>query len=131
MPLGIPPRDRPAFIKFPQHTVRDAGPEQVVVVTEAAMAHTMQHLGKTVQAHRPSTRGRPVVPECGPCSTSRPSCPSRSHVAPQTVLTTSKAKLPATHLESSVKALEQLKASTINSEHLELRSSMALAIGCI
>lgn len=48
-----------------------------------------------------------------PC---RPSTSGRVPFVPQAVLTTSTARLPATHLEASVKALEQLKTSAVNRE---------------
>jgi hypothetical protein len=59
------------------------------------------------------------------CSTSRSPSTSRPAFAPQAVLTTSTAKLPASHLESSKRALEQLKASTVNRASLSLFSCVS------
>lgn len=83
------------------------------------MAHTLpQQLGR--RAHTSQARScrsafhgadLPVVPAC------RTVASTRGSVAAQAVLTTTVARLPASHLESSKKALEQLKESTVNRKH--------------
>lgn len=63
---------------------------------------------------RPRCAGAPARRACG----SGPRrLQSRAPLAAQAVLATSPtARLPASHLQSSIQALEQLKASTVNSE---------------
>jgi hypothetical protein len=53
----------------------------------------------------------------------RPSTSGRVPFVPQAVLTTQQARLPSTHLESSARALEQLKASTVNRKWLQCAKS--------
>lgn len=73
---------------------------------------------------RSSCVGARVLQDAGSICSHRPSTSGRAPFVPQAVLTTSTARLPATHLESSVKALEQLKTSTINREWIELPSAL-------
>eukprot|EP00775_Hariotina_reticulata_P007044 gene7044-7258_t len=82
--------------------------------------------GRMLRASAQQTRRPAVVCETNACFTSRSSA-SRTHVLTQAVLTTS-AKLPSTHLESSVKALQQLKESAVNRYAMETKNSI-IAIG--
>lgn len=78
------------------------------------MQHTMNRLAQQQSLVRSQ---RYVLPDVGSGACSRPSTSGRVSFVPQAVLTTTTARLPATHLEASVKALEQLKASTVNREY--------------
>eukprot|EP00879_Flechtneria_rotunda_P008477 GHRR01008882.1.p1 GENE.GHRR01008882.1~~GHRR01008882.1.p1 ORF type:complete len:452 (+),score=130.69 GHRR01008882.1:99-1358(+) len=92
------------------------------------MAHTMQCLGNRCLQTGRCRNFRPVaVPEVAPCSIFRQSCSLRAPIVAQAIVT-STARLPASHLESSVKALEQLKESTVNRYATETKNSI-IAMG--
>jgi hypothetical protein len=82
------------------------------------MAHTMMRSMKSGVAHT-----APRHTQLNPCLTPRPvtqRCPAvaTQSTSTSTTSTSVSARLPSSHLESSVKALEQLKASAVNRECL-------------
>jgi hypothetical protein len=82
------------------------------------MAHTMMRSMKSGVAHT-----APRHTQLNPCLTPRPvihRCPAvaTQSTSTSTTSTSISARLPSSHLESSVKALEQLKASAVNRESL-------------
>ncbi|WIA08491.1 hypothetical protein OEZ85_007926 [Tetradesmus obliquus] len=92
------------------------------------MAHTMMRSMKSGVAH---TAPRHI--QLNPCLTPRPiiqRCPAvaTQSTSTSTTSTSVSARLPSSHLESSVKALEQLKASAVNRYATETKNSI-IAMG--
>lgn len=92
------------------------------------MAHTLPGLGSgrqcaSLHASQSRTSSRQLNRTCfvGDLPSASPLCrhavTSKLAPPPQSVVTTSTARMPATHLESSKRALEQLKESTVNRKH--------------
>uniref|UniRef100_A0A383VQM5 Glutamyl-tRNA reductase n=1 Tax=Tetradesmus obliquus TaxID=3088 RepID=A0A383VQM5_TETOB len=92
------------------------------------MAHTMMRSMKSGVAHT-----APRHTQLNPCLTPRPiiqRCPAvaTQSTSTSTTSTSVSARLPSSHLESSVKALEQLKASAVNRYATETKNSI-IAMG--
>jgi hypothetical protein len=91
---------------------------RLVACQNSKMAHTMMRSMKSGVAHT-----APRHTQLNPCLTPRPvihRCPAvaTQSTSTSTTSTSVSARLPSSHLESSVKALEQLKASAVNREWL-------------